>query len=90
MDSQTHIASTDGYPTVMQVDGLKMLRVEINMRGRKVDDVIVRPVDDYIMVLDKSDCVLRNIALPESVDPFTVEALMTGDGILCVQAPLMC
>ena len=82
-------SAVDGYPTVVEIDGMKILQVEVHLENTRSGDVIVRPVDKNLMVLNRNEDVLRNIALPESVDPFTVEASI-ADGVLRVQAPLMC
>ena len=55
------------------------------------DDIIVRPHDQTLLVVDsRNGFVLLSQDLPESVDPFTVEAELMDGGTLVVVAPLTC
>nr|UQK61707.1 small heat shock protein [Eunice torquata] len=80
----------EAAPVVMEKDGAKVMRLEVPLNGLSCDDVMVRPDDKRLLILHKADAALiRAFDLPESVDPFTIEAELL-DGVLFVEAPVKC
>nr|UQK61739.1 small heat shock protein [Polygordius sp. ID7] len=69
-------------------DGTRLLQLKVALTGINQQDLAVRPVDSTLVIL-RNEEVLQTVELPESVDPFTVEAKMTKDGFLTVEALLM-
>lgn len=80
----------DAVPEVVDVDGVKLVRLVTSLPGYDISEITVRPVEDKLVVMDKSEKILKSYPLPESVDPFTVEAELTKEGILTIEAPLKC
>ena len=85
----TPAASADPMLVIKEKNGAKFLQVDVPLAGFRFDDVTVRPDGCRLLVLAKSGDVVRTVCLPESVDPYTIEAEMT-DGILSIEAPMMC
>ena len=85
----TTVHATDSTPVIMDKNGTKTVHVDIALSGYRCDDVTVRPDDKRLLVLNKSNALLKAIDLPESVDPYTVEAEM-HDGVLSVEAAMTC
>ena len=85
-DKPTAIQTSE--PQVLEQNGNKILRLATHLIGYNADDVSVLPVDNKLQLVSKDNQVLHTYDLPESVDPFTVEAQLTDDGVLIVTAPL--
>nr|UQK61711.1 small heat shock protein [Flabelliderma ockeri] len=75
-------------PQVIERDGVRMLQLITQLEGFRYSDLLVRPQEDKILVMDSSEKVLKSYPLPESVDPYTVEADISDEGVLTVLAPL--
>lgn len=81
----------EATPVILEKDGAKMMRLEVCLSGYSSDDVIVQPADCRLLLIHKADSsVLGTFNLPESVDPFTIEAVLSEEGVLRVEAPLVC
>nr|UQK61728.1 small heat shock protein [Pareurythoe californica] len=85
-DETTNLKADE--PIICEVDGQRVLRLVTHLSGYKSDDVIVKPVDSKLLILTKDDVTLKSYDLPESLDPFTVEAQLGEDGVLRVEAPV--
>ena len=75
-------------PQIIERDGVRMLQLITQLEGFRYSDLLVRPQEDKILVMDSSEKVLKSYPLPESVDPYTVEADISDEGVLTVLAPL--
>ena len=75
-------------------DGSRHLRVMAPLHGYQPQDITVRPDGNTLLLFKMSqsgqDELLQTINLPESVDPYTVEARVNHFGQLIVEAPLVC
>ena len=74
---------------IIEKDGQKVARLVVSFHGYGPDDITVRPVEDKLLVIDVEGSVMAEYCLPESVDPYNVEADMSEDGTLTVEAILM-
>nr|UQK61732.1 small heat shock protein [Protodriloides chaetifer] len=91
MAPQTESSTSNGAtPVILEQDGSKFVRIQTSMVGRKLDDIIVKPMENQLVVLTKDNEILATFDLPESVDPFAVEADLSEDGVLTIEAPLQC
>ena len=77
-------------PEILEEDGVKFLRLVTSLPGYELADITVRPMEDKLVIMDKDQAVLKSCDLPESVDPFTVDASLSDDGVLTIKAPLKC
>ena len=77
-------------PEIYDRHGYRTLRITAKLIGYGAGDVIVRPTDDRLYLLDKDDVILTSYHLPESVDPFALEADVSESGLLVIEAPLRC
>ena len=80
--------STLGYK-VIEKEESKVAQVTMAMRGYTTEDISIRPQEDVLHIQNKEGVTLKTFKLPESVDPFTVEAMLK-DGQLLIEAPLKC
>nr|UQK61684.1 small heat shock protein [Arenicola marina] len=79
-----------GTPEILEEDGVRTLRITAHLIGYKDGDISVRPAEAKLLLVNKDNDVIETFNLPESVDPFTVEANISEDGMLTVMAPLTC
>ena len=92
-----------GVPQIVEgPDGERILRVLSSVpASTRARQIAVRPQEDRLLIFrvggakDDADDVsmlrqelVETVQLPESVDPFTVEATINKDGLLEVCAPL--
>ncbi|KAK2161354.1 hypothetical protein LSH36_118g04035, partial [Paralvinella palmiformis] len=82
--------ATFSDPEIYDRSGYRTLRITAELIGCDANDVVVRPAEDRLYLLDKDDVVLTSYRLPESVDPFTIEADVSDNGTLVIEAPLIC
>lgn len=82
----------DARVEVIEYGGYRLVRLVAPLGDYyRPDDIVVRPHDQTLLVIDsRNDLVLLSHDLPESVDPFTVEAELLNGGTLVVVAPLKC
>nr|UQK61742.1 small heat shock protein [Sipunculus nudus] len=73
---------------IIEQDGGRRMRLVTSLTGYTADDISVRPTDDKVLVLDGAGAVLCAFDAPESVDPYTVEAELSENGVLTIEAPL--
>ena len=91
MAPQTGSSLSEGNGvSIFEEDGSKFVRLVVKFVGYGIKDLIVRPVEDKLLILEKPNAILGTYDLPESVDPFTVDADMTSDGLLTVTAAMKC
>ena len=91
--------SKDAGLTVAEENGRRMLTVVTDIGDFVKEEVQVRPVNDKLVIHARRDVKQdgdtgfrefnKEYRLPESVDPFTVEAVIR-EGQLIVRAPLTC
>ena len=77
-----------GYEVIETGDS-RTAHIEVEIQGYTSGEINVRPQEETILVLDSIGNELRRFILPESVDPFAVEAVLKN-GILSIDAPLTC
>lgn len=80
----------DAVPEVSDTEEGKTVKLQVRFHGYTADDIQVRPHDCDLHILSRDNRVLKTFHLPESVDPFTVEAKVVNDGCLLIEAPLVC
>ncbi|KAK2187323.1 hypothetical protein NP493_169g01039 [Ridgeia piscesae] len=82
----------DARVEVIEYGGYRLVRLVAPLGDYyQPDDIVVRPHDQTLLVVDsRNDLVLLSRDLPESVDPFTVQAELLSGGTLVVVAPLKC
>ena len=95
-ETSTNTSSSVVPEVVTGEDGCRVLRVVVSLPTiTSPRQIAVRPHDDRLLIFRVGEAhilqheLLHSVQLPESLDPFTVEANVNAQGQLVVQAPLI-
>lgn len=89
MAPKGNVTGSENGPEVIMKGEERIFRLVTPMEGYHPGDVTVRPTENSLLILStKSEEVIKSFALEESLDPFAIEAHMSEDSILTVEAPL--
>ena len=78
--------SSLGY-RIVENEESRVAQVTMGMKGFQREDISIRPQEDMLLIQNREGVTLRTFKLPESVDPFAVEAELK-DGQLVIEVPL--